>query len=684
MTRLLAALALLVALLAVVVAGDKPLPRADLVYADLQPAFTLDPQRMSYEQDFRIAYALYEGLLRWDNDTFEPRPAAAESWTVSEDRRTYTFTLREGARWSSGDPVTAGDFVYAWRRAVLPDTAADYAQLFFFIEGAEDLFDYRSRQLERYAGRPAAERTAEAAAAARDELRDYAADRFGVTALGSRTLRVTLERPTPFFLDLLCFASFMPVHPPTVEAHVSLDPRSARLEQRHGWTKPGRHVGNGPYTLERWRFKRDMRLAKSQTYRDQSLARSDTIEIRTIENPETAVLAFETGAVDWLTDVSVDYLPDLVEAQREGRRDDVRWFPNFGTYFWNFNCTSTLTDGRPNPLADPRVRRAFAIAVDKEAIVENVRRVGEPVARALIPPGSLPGFDEEGEIGGLRHDPDAARAQLADAGWRDRDGDGVPESAAGDPFPVVELLCTSGSYHDQVAQAMQSMWERTLGVRSAIRIKETKTYRDDLKRRDYMMARGGWFGDYGDPTTFLALHRTGDGNNDRGYSDPRYDELYDRAIKEPDPAERYDLLEELERYTAEETVPVLPIFTYVQFYLADPSLEGFSFHPRKQQYLFELHLERGESDPAGTPRGIPPDAPRPPPARPAPPDRPRRLHHYLRARLAPAGLGRYQRRGPRAARRRPRGHGAPVQPRRPRRLLHRVPRPGLRRPLAHG
>jgi len=598
MSRLLAALALLAALLVAAVAGDKPLPRADLVYADLQPAFTLDPQRMSYEQDFRLAYALYEGLLRWDNDTFEPRPAAAASWTISDDRRTYTFTLRADARWSSGDPVTAGDFVYAWRRAVLPDTAADYAQLFFFIEGAEDLFDFRSRQLERYAERPAAERTAQAAAEARDELRAHAAEHFGVTALDARTLRVTLERPTPFFLDLLCFASFMPVHPPTVEAFVSLDPRSARIEQRHGWTKPDHHVGNGPYTLERWRFKRDMRLHKSRTYRDQSLARSDSIEIRTIENAETAVLAFETGAVDWLTDVHVDYLPDLIDAQRDGRRDDVLWFSNFGTYFWSFNCTPALTDGRPNPLADARVRRALAMAVDKRAIVENVRRVGEPVANTLIPPDSLPGFDDERAITGLAHDPDAARRELASAGWKDRDGDGVPENPAGEPFPVVELLCTSGSYHDQVAQAMQAMWERTLGVRSAIRIKETKTYRDDLKRRDYMMARGGWFGDYGDPTTFLALHRTGDGNNDRGYSDPRYDELYDRALRETDTATRRDMLEELERYTMEETVPVLPIFTYVQFYLADPRLEGFSFHPRKQQYLFELHLDRGESDAA--------------------------------------------------------------------------------------
>jgi len=593
MLRLLAFLAVLSAALVGVVVSDRPLPPAELVYADLQPAFTLDPQRMSYEQDFRLAYALYEGLLRWDNDTFEPQPAAAAAWTVSDDRLVYTFTIRDDARWSTGDPVRAQDFVYAWTRAVLPDTAADYTQLLFFIDGGEDLFAWRTAQLAEYAERPARERTPSAAAEADAELDAYAAGQFGVRALDERTLEIRLERPTPFFLDLLCFATFMPVHPPTVEAYTPIDPATARRQLRPGWTKPGAHVGNGPYVLTRWRFKRDMRMEANPMYAGAAAPRSASIEVRTIEDPATAVLAFETGAIDWLTDVTVDYLPDLVEAQNDGRRDDVRWFPNFGTYFWNFNCTPTFTDGRANPLYDPRVRRALALATDKNAIVTSVRRAGEPAAFTLIPPGSLGAFDAAGRVKGLRYDPDAARALLREAGWEDRDGDGVIESSAGRAFPVIELLCTTGSYHDSVAQAMQSMWERELGVRSAVRIKETKTYRDDLKRKDYMMARGGWFGDYGDPTTFLALHRTGDGNNDRGYSDPAYDELYDRAMSEPDPDERVRLFLEAERYTMEESLPVLPIFTYVQFYLADSSLEGLSVHPRKQQYLFELFVDRG-------------------------------------------------------------------------------------------
>ncbi len=592
MLRLLIIFTAITALLAALIASGRAPDRADLTFADIQPAFTLDPQRMSYEQDFRLAYALYEGLVRWDNDTFEVLPAAAESWTISPDLRTYTFTIRPDAKWSNGAPVTAHDFVYAWTRACLPDTAANYTQLLFFIDGAQDLFEWRTNQLETYANLPTSQRTPQAAEEADAALDAFAATYLGARALSENILEVRLKRPTPFILDLLCFATYMPVYPPAIEAFTTLDPTTARRRQRPGWTKPGYHIANGPYALTGWRFKRDMRLQANPHYAGPANPRSKTITIRTIENPATAALAFETGAIDWLTDVNVNYLPDLVQEELEGKRNDVRWFPNFGTYFWSFNCTPKLADGRDNPLYDPRVRRALAMAVDKKALVERVRRVGEPVANTLIPFASLAPFDEFGKINGLPYNPKAARELLAQAGWQDRDSDGVVENLEGKPFPVIELLCTTGSYHHTLAQAMQAMWEHDLAIQSAIFMKETKTYRADIESQDYMMARGGWFGDYGDPSTFLALHRTGDGNNDRGYSDPVFDDLYDRALAEPDPVARMQLFHQAERYTMEESLPILPIFTYVQFYLADPRLEGLSTHPRKQQYLFELFIDR--------------------------------------------------------------------------------------------
>ncbi len=598
MWKLLAPGLLLLAMIVAVIAGDRPPAPAEFTYSENTSIITLDPQRISYTHDMRVNYCLFEGLLRWDNTTFIPQPAVASSWQQSEDGATYTFHLREDAKWSNGDPVVASDFIFAWRRLLLPDTAADYTALFFVIDGAEAFFNWRSEQLSAYATLPPAERTQQAA----DDLWARTIERFnetvGLSATDDRTLVVTLERPTAYFLDLVCFAIAHPVHPETVERWASIDPQTGRLNQRHDWTKPPLHVGNGPMIVTDWRFKRAFRMERSGTYwnREALIEQGcvESISIVVIENPNTAVLSFQTGAVDWVTNADrVGYLADMLEQKREGSRTDVHAFPTFGTYFWGFNCTETLTGGRPNPFADARVRKAFALATNKRDITDKVRRLGEPPAGSLIPPGSIPGYTPPE---GLAFDPVRAKALLAEAGWSDRDGDGVPENEQGEAFPVVETLCSTGSYHEDIALTFGAMWEEHLGVRTRVVSKETKSYKDDLSRRDYMMSRGGWFGDYGDPLTFLELSRTGDGNNDRGYSNPEYDALLDRAIEETDPARRFGLLAEAERMIVEEEFPIIPIFQYVQFYLYDPNtLQGVSEHPRLVQYPYLMRTTRGDA-----------------------------------------------------------------------------------------
>jgi len=593
MLRLLLVIALLAAALGAALASDEAEPRADVVYSEAVDPFTLDPQRMSYNQDFRLCYALYEGLVRWDNETFEILPAAAESWEVSPDGRAHTFQLRAGARWSNGEPVRASDFVYAWRRAILPDTAADYTALFFHIEGAEDFFNWRSEAMERYAERPPDERTAEAASALWERTLRRFEETVGIRALDERTFQVALARPTPFFLDLCAFGTFHPVHPPTLERFVDLDPQSGRIRQRHAWTKPAHLVANGPYRLARWRFKRDMLLERSPTFHDQARIRSDRILRLVIANPNTATLAYDTGGVDWVEEVLVDYLPEMLRQVERGERDDLIRVPSFGTYFWSFNCTDRLADGRENPFFDARVRRAFAMAANKRDLVEKVRRLGEPVARTFIPPASIRGYDPDRSLEGPPHDPARAAAALAEAGWINRDDDPTPENEAGEEFPVVEMLCSTGSYHEEIALAMGAMWEDALGVRTRVVAKESKIYKDDLKKRNFMVARGGWYGDYGDPTTFLDIHRTGDGNNDRGFSDPVYDALLDRAARRRDAGERMAILERAEQYLLTEAVPIITIFHYVHSYLWDPDeMAGLTRHPRRTQYLWQIGRRR--------------------------------------------------------------------------------------------
>ncbi len=600
MTRILAILVLLAALVAATILSDRPLPRADLTLIETVDPITLDPQRMSYQQDFRLCYALYEGLLRWDtmSEDFHVLPALARAWEISPDLLTYTFHLEPSARWSSGAPVTAHDLAYAWRRAIFPDTAVDYTALFLAIRGAQSFFDWRTAQLAAYAARPQREKSSSAARALREEANTHFAASVGIEAPDDHTFRVTLERPLPYFLDLCAFGPFHPVHADTLERWTTTDPDTGALRQNQGWTKPPFLVTNGPYIVSRWRFKRDLRMERNPFYWNPALARSDSIHILYIEDQNTAVLAFETGAADWHADLEAPYIGDMLDQRNLGLRDTIHSFPTFGTYFWNFNCSPRLPDGRENPFHDPRVRRAFTMAVDKRAIVRKARRTEESIATTLIPPGSIPGMTP---VVGLPYNLARARAQLADAGWIDRNHDGLPENPRGEPFPLVELLATATGPHKDVALAMSRMWELAFGVRTQIAIKETKVYKDALKRRDYLTARAGWFGDYFDPTTFLDTSKTGDGNNDRGFSDPRFDELLAQADREPDPHKRLALLSEAERYLMDEALPILPLWRYDQFYLYKPpltpagapnpgGLRNISTHPRLVQYFFNLQV----------------------------------------------------------------------------------------------
>lgn len=608
MRKVLAIYGLLLAMLVAVVLTERPAPPADLTVIHVADFSTLDPQRMSYNQDLRLCYTIYEGLVRWNNRTFEIEPAIARDWEISEDGRTYTFFLTDRARWSDGEPVTARDFAYSWRRALQPELAKDYSGLFFRIKGAEDYFNWRADQLAGYASRPASERTREAARALLAEADAVFAEMVGIEVVDDYTLRITLERPKPYFLDLCAFGPFYPVSERALEAvtpsgrktWVDVDPLSGAIRQKHGWTKPEHIVVNGPYIPVDWRYKRGMRLERNPHYWQPERGKSDSIRIIPIEDPSNAVLTFMTGGADWHSDVTVDYVADMLERKADGDMDEIHAFSTFGTYFWSFNCTPTLPGGRPNPFHDPRVRRAFALAVDKQEIIDNVKRSGEKRASVFVPPGSIPGFASPE---GLGHDVLRAKEEFAAAGWADRDGDGVPENEQGTPFPTIEMLCTPGGYHDDVALAMGAMWQEVFGVRTKVVVKETKVYKDEIKRHDFFMARGGWYGDYGDPTTFLDLHKTGDGNNDRGYSDPHLDGLLARADDEPDPGKRLRILEEAERYTMEESLPILPIWHYNYYYMFEPGegadgepipggVRGITGHPRLVQYLWQLEVVR--------------------------------------------------------------------------------------------
>lgn len=641
---------LLVAMLTALARLDDSTSRADLVYVNRGDVFTLDPQRMSYLKDFRMAYALYEGLVRWDNTDFTIQPAASELPDISADRLTYTFHIKPEAKWSNGDPVTSHDFLYAWKRLLFPDTAADYSNLFFIIDGASEFWAWRNEQLAEFAQEPSAGRAT--------QLWNLAQAHFersvGIRALDDHTLEIRLRQPTAYFLDLVCFAPSSPVHRPSVEGWpesiasdpryqergwigvelpsldrcrwAGLNPESGRFEQKHQWARPGRLVSNGPYILAEWRFQRDMRLVKNPYFHTPEIVKSDSILALTIADTNTSTLAFATGRLDWLTDVNAEYQADMLQQKlayeqryanelaemsikgrsmddmlgalpppEEGERRDIHIFPAFGTDFFSFNCRPFLTDGRSNPFSLPAVRRAFALCVNKQTIVEQVTRLNEPVVTTLIPPDSIPGYNNPA---GLGYDPNRGRQELESIGWKDRNSDGLIENENGELFPIIDLLWTTNtSRYKWISLELKAQWEQALGVRVELRGVDTRFYKEDLKQGNFMIARGRWYGDYGDPTTFLNLCRSTDGNNDRGYENEYVDAMLDAAALELDPARRMKILEDCERFLFTEEMPLIPICQLVQVYMYEPGrVKGLTQHPRLVQYLWQIEVRKEKEE----------------------------------------------------------------------------------------
>ena len=605
MYRLLLPVAFVVAVVVCVIGFDKTKPRADFVFVNRGDVFTLDPQRMSWLNDMQIAYCLYEGLVRWNTVDFSIELAAADELAVSDDGLVYTFHIRDDAMWSNGAEVTAYDFRYAWMRLLTPDTASDYSNFFYSIEGAKKFWDLRTAQLKN--------KTVLSLA----QISTMFNELVGIKVLGEKTIQIQLEKPVPYFLDQLALAVCSPVYRPAVEGWdlgeeetlslveggwfsvqpppmskrtwISIDENSGRIKQQYYWARPGSLVSNGPFVLEDWRYKRDMWLVRNPYYHSPELTSIDSIQGITISDANTSVLAFEGGQVDWLNGVNVDYQSDMLKQKADGNRSNIHAFPTFGTDFFSFNCRPVLSDGSLNPFSIPCVRRAFVLATDRNSIVTHATRLHEPVVNSFVPPNSIAGY---GAVHGLGFDPVAAVEELASGGWEDRDGDGQVEDIHGNPFPAIDLLYTTNtSRYKWVSLELRDQWEKTLGVPVELRGTDNKFFSADLHSGNFMVARGRWYGDYGDPTTFLDVFRSDNGNNDRGYVNPEIDAALDAAASEQQPEKRLAMLRDIEEKLFTEEVPMVVICQLLQLYMYDPDhVSGLTSHPRLVQHLWRVSI----------------------------------------------------------------------------------------------
>jgi len=489
----------------------------------------LDPHLITALTDANIMLALFEGLCALDERTSEPLPAAAARWEVSADGLVYTFHLRENLRWSNGDTLTAADFVFAWRRALSPNLAAEYAYLLFPLKNA--------------------------AALNAGELTDFSL--LGAEALDDHTLRLTLEQPTPYLPALTVNPIWFPLNPRVVAAGGPTDQRN------NPWARPASHVGNGPFALQEWRAHAHVTVTRNPHYWDAAAVRLNTLVFHPIESPETEERNFRAGQLHLTHGLPFT----KIAPYRTDNPAALRIDPFLQTVFLRFNTT------RP-PFDRAEVRSAFALAIDRAAITGSVLRGVNQPAPHFTPP-DLAGYTAHATIG---TDFETARRLLAEAGF-----------PGGRGLPVITLQVRSDAQQPGMAEVLQAQWQRELGVRTEITILEQKTWLQNQQALDYMVSGAGWIGDFADPLTFLDMFVGGGGNNWTGWHDPAYDALIAAATAESDPAARLEHFQQAEALLL-EAAPMTPVFFGTKIHLVHPAVRSWEpallgFHRYKHLYL---------------------------------------------------------------------------------------------------
>ncbi len=489
----------------------------------------LDPQLMTAFTDQNIALALFEGLCALDERTSAAVPAAAESWETSADGLTWTFHLRAGLQWSNGEPLTAADFVASWRRALDPALAAEYAYLLHPLKNAEALNT--------------------------GKLADFT--QLGAAAPDDRTLRLTLERPTPYLPALAANPVWFPVNPRVLATFGAVHQRGTK------WTRAGNLVGNGPFVLSEWSPNARLNVVRNPHYWDAASVRLTGITFFPTENLDVDERNFRAGQVD----ITYELPLSKVDTYRRTAPQNLRLDPFLETFFLRFNTTRA-------PLNDARVRRALSLCIDREQLARTLLRGTRAPAAHFTPPGCA-GYTAQTRV---PTDFAGARALLAAAGF-----------PGGRGFPAFEVQVRNDELHAKVVEIIQALWQRELGIAITIAPVEQKTWVQNQQSLNYAISSARWVGDFVDPVTFLDMFVGGGTNNWTGWASADYDQLIRAAAATADPAARHAVFQRAEALLLEQS-PVAPVFFGVRSYLIQPRVRGWEpallgFHQYKKVYL---------------------------------------------------------------------------------------------------
>ena len=474
----------------------------------------LDPHVSTGVSESNIKWAIFEGLTNRHPSTQEPIPGIAEKWDVSEDGKHYRFFIRENAKWSNGDPLTAKDVVFSWERALNPKMGNQYAFMLFPIENAEA---YQAGKVTNFS-------------------------KVGVKIVNSHTLDVTLTNPTPTFLQSLSHSSAFILHEASIIEHGSPYARYSK------WTRPGNLISSGPFKLTEWKLYKHIKVERNKHYWGADGVSLNAIVFYPTENLTTEERMFRVGGLHQ----TYEFPLNKADYYRNEKPQQLKNTTYLGTYYYLFNVT------RP-PFDDVRVRRAFSYAIDRDAIVENVLHNIHLPGLTFTPPG-INGYQPPVKVG---YDPEKARELLAQAGYPNGEG-----------FPEINLLFNTDQSHQKIAVAAQQMWKEVLNVDVGLTNQEWKVYLDTRINLNYDIARAGWIGDLVDPITFLDLGYSKNGNNHSGYKDPVYDNFISKEIPETRSLEeRNQKFYEAENYLM-DALPFMPIYTYKTRFLSHESVHG--------------------------------------------------------------------------------------------------------------
>ena len=494
---------------------------------------TIDPALNNAVDGSTVIVNVFEGLTRVDENN-KAVPGVAEKWEMSEDGKVFTFHLRDDAKWSDGEPVTAEDFKYSWTRALDPATAAEYAFQLYYIVGA--------REFNEGTG---------------------SAEDLGIKVIDEKTLEVTLENATTYFLELAAFPTLMPVRKDIVEAN----PEKWTLD-------PETYVSNGPFKLLEYNMKDSYVLVPNENYWRKDEVKLSKLTLKMLTDETSAYASLKNGEFH-----TIDIVPtaEIESGKEEGL---VKVYPQLGTHFYVFNVGNNNDKLDPEvnkALSNKNVRKALSLSIDRKAIVEQVAKGGQIPAYSFVPTG-IPGGDPSKDFADKEYwdanktDLEKAKALLTEAGYPNGEG-----------LPTFELLYNSNEGNKLIAEAVQQMWA-AVGVKVDLVNQEWAVFQDSRKSGNYEIARHGWIGDYVDPMTFLDMWMTGLGNNDAKFANAEYDALINEAMAETDSVKRAEILRKAEDILMEE-LPIMPIYYYTQVKALSPKVKDVRVSPLGQVYF---------------------------------------------------------------------------------------------------